>query len=92
MILPIIRDAVYDDAFTGSFSLKAVAPALLGESHSYNGMLIANGTSAQRAFEELISPSTSASKKLVLKNAMMEYCKKDTLVMVELVKWLFSQK
>jgi hypothetical protein len=90
--LPIIRETVYDNAFACSFSLKAVAPALLGESHSYDGMLVANGTAAQRAFEELISSSTSASRKLILQDAMMEYCKKDTLVMVELVTWLFSQK
>lgn len=89
--LPLIRDSVYDNAFAGSFSLKSVAPALLGESHSYNGMLVANGNDAQRAFEELISLNTHADRKTILKNAMIEYCKKDTLVMVELVKWLYAQ-
>ena len=88
--LPIIRDAVYDNAFAGSFSLKAVAPALLGETHSYDDMLVANGGDAQRAFEELISPSTPPDRKFLLKKAMIEYCKKDTLVMVELVKWLLK--
>lgn len=89
--LPIIRDSVYDNAFCGSFSLKSVAPALLGELHSYDNMLIANGSDAQRAFEELIAPSTPIVRKAILKNAMLEYCKKDTLVMVELVKWLHKQ-
>lgn len=90
--LPIIRDAVYDNEFGGSFSLKSVAPALLGESHSYDNMLVANGNDAQRAFVELISPNSPEDRKLILKNAMIEYCKKDTFVMVELVQWLFSQK
>lgn len=89
--LPLIRDTVYDNAFAGSFSLKSVAPALLGKSHSYDDMLVANGGDAQRAFEELISLSTPDDRKLILKNAMIEYCKKDTLVMVELVKWLYQQ-
>ena len=89
--LPIIRDTVYDNAFSGSFSLKSVAPALLGKLHSYDNMPVANGGDAQRAFEELISPNTPSDKKVVLKNAMIEYCKKDTLVMVELVKWLYHQ-
>ncbi len=90
--LPIIRDFVYDNAFAGSFSLKSVAPALLGELHSYDGMLIANGTDAQRAFEEIVSQSTTPDRKTMLKTAMIEYCKKDTFVMVELVKWLWKLK
>lgn len=90
--LPLIRDTVYDNAFAGSFSLKAVAPALLGESHSYDGMLIANGNDAQRGFDELISSNITIEKKAVIKNAMIEYCKKDTHVMVKLVKWLYEQQ
>ncbi|MBX3708230.1 MAG: DUF2779 domain-containing protein [Gammaproteobacteria bacterium] len=86
--LTIIREAIYDNAFAGSFSLKKVAPALLGSKHSYENMDIADGSAAQRAFEELISPNTSNSRKRFLKNALLEYCKKDTLVMVELVTWL----
>lgn len=90
--LPIIRDAIYDNAFQGSYSLKYVAPALLGNTHSYEGMLVANGGDAQRAFEEIISANTTPSKKKLLYDALIEYCKKDTLVMVELVKWLYQQK
>ncbi len=86
--LTIIRDYVYDNAFAGSFSLKKVAPALLGDAESYEGMLIANGNDAQRGFEELISPLISAEKKMLLKKAMLAYCEKDTYVMLELVKWL----
>ena len=89
--LPIIREYVYDNAFGGSFSLKSVAPALLGESQRYEGMLVANGGDAQRAFEELISPDTPDMRKQLLRHAMIEYCKKDTFVMVELVKWLREQ-
>lgn len=89
--LPLIREHVYDCAFAGSFSLKSVAPALLGENQSYDGMLVANGSAAQRAFEELISPDISTTRKMLIRNAMLEYCKKDTFVMVELVKWLYQQ-
>lgn len=88
--LPVIRDFVYDHAFAGSFSLKAVAPALLGNHFSYEGMIVGNGTAAQRAFEEIISPSTIKERRDELCRGLIEYCKKDTLVMVELVKWLYS--
>lgn len=53
--LPVIRRAVYDINFLGSFSIKAVAPALLGDALSYKEMAVGSGTSAQVAFEELIS-------------------------------------
>ncbi len=88
--LPVIRDHVYDNAFHGSFSLKAVAPAILGDSQSYDGMDIPNGTAAQRAFEELVNSNSTSERKAELRSAMLEYCHKDTLVMVDLVKWLFS--
>lgn len=88
--LPIIRDAVYDNAFAGRFSLKSVAPALLGKNYSYEGMLVANGSDAQRAFAELIAHNTPPERKAALKQAMLDYCEKDTFVMLELVKWLYS--
>lgn len=89
--LPVIRDFVYDDLFHGSFSLKKVAPAILGEAASYNEMLVDNGTAAQRAFEEIINNTTPRVRREELIQALLGYCKKDTLVMVELVKWLFNQ-
>lgn len=88
--LPIIRDFVYDNKFEGSFSLKAVAPAILGDAQSYDGMLVANGMAAQRAFEELIDVKTLPARKSELIKASIEYCKKDTLVMVDLVKWMMK--
>ncbi len=88
--LPVIRDFIYDKEFKGSFSLKAVVPALLGEDESYEGMKVANGGDAQRAYEEIINSKTTSERKNELLKASLEYCKKDTWVMVELVKWLFE--
>jgi len=87
--LPVIRDHVYDPGFKGSFSLKAVAPTLLGDKFSYEGMLVPDGTAAQRTFESMIN-CADKNQKQELRNGLLEYCQKDTLVMVELVKWLFS--
>lgn len=88
--LPVLRDAVYDNAFGGSFSLKKVAPALLGEAQSYADMTVSDGGAAQRAYAEMISAKTSAERKSILRNGLLEYCKKDTLVMVELVNWMLA--
>ncbi|HVY53698.1 MAG TPA: DUF2779 domain-containing protein, partial [Gammaproteobacteria bacterium] len=89
--LPIIRNNIYDNAFEGSFSLKKVASALLGQAHSYDNMVVANGGDAQRAFEAIITNSISENEKQALIKALLEYCKKDTLEVVELVKWLYQQ-
>jgi hypothetical protein len=89
--LPVIRDFIYDDEFNGSFGLKSVGPALLGNKFSYDDMLVNNGTAAQRAFEQIISENTNPTLKNELIQASIEYCRKDTLVMVELVKWLQLQ-
>lgn len=88
--LPIIRSHIYDLAFKGSFSLKAVAPALLGQSFSYHNLSVDNGMAAQRAFEEIINPNTDASRKEELIKASLIYCQQDTQVMVELTKWMFN--
>ncbi len=86
--LPIVRAAVYDREFRGSFSIKAVAPAILGQELSYDGLAVPDGTAAQIAFEELISPETPTRRKVELKRGMLEYCKQDTFAMVKLVEWL----
>lgn len=87
--LPLFRACVYDNGFMGSYSLKKVAPALLGESATYQDMLVGDGGAAQRAFEELIAEKTTAQRKVLLQQAMLDYCKQDTEVMVGLVKWLY---
>lgn len=88
--LPIFRAAIYDAAFAGSFSLKYVAPAILGKEQNYQGMLVANGGDAQRAYEEMIAVTTTPERKSALERGLREYCQKDTKVMADLVLWLFN--
>lgn len=88
--LPIIRDAVYDSAFLDSYSIKSVAPAILGSEHGYEKLTVGDGSAAQRAFEELSAAGTTESRKDELAKALLKYCEKDTLVMLELVKWLYQ--
>lgn len=86
--LPIIRDHVYDHKFQGSFSLKNVAPAILGKSASYDGMKVGDGTDAQTAYIEMIDAKTSIERRDELKISLIEYCTKDTFLMVKLVEWM----
>lgn len=88
--LPIFRSSVYDKNFFGSFSIKSVAPAILGSSSSYDGMIVADGEAAQRAFLNLISAAPGSVEHSTLRKAMLDYCRKDTMEMADLVKWLFG--
>jgi hypothetical protein len=88
--LPLLREHLYDPAFKGSFSLKSVAPALLGEEASYKGMLVGDGGAAQRAYAQLKDERLSQEQRCRIREAMLAYCKKDTLVMVELLRYLLS--
>lgn len=89
--LPVFQKHVYFPEFAGSFSLKAVAPAVLGQEFSYEGLEVADGTAAQRAFEELIDPHINPERKASLRAAMLEYCQRDTLATVGVSRWLMRQ-
>lgn len=89
--LPIIREHVYHPEFNGSFSIKAVAPALIGENLNYDNLEIGNGTTAQ-AKADLVMRGliVGEEKENTIKNLLI-YCRQDTMAMVDLVKWLMSQ-
>lgn len=86
-LLPAVRTHVYHPEFHGSFSIKAVLPALV-PTLSYDGLEIADGTSASVAFAEMLGTDTTESRRTELRSACLEYCKLDTLAMVELFKTL----
>jgi len=90
-LLEVIEETVYDINFKGSFSIKKVAPALLGEEASYENLAIKDGTEAMVSFERLVDEKTDKKDKATLKQHMLEYCRQDTLLMVKLFEWLKNQ-
>lgn len=89
--LPIIRSAVYDKGFQGSFSIKKVAPSLIGKKYSYEGLTIADGGAASQGFISLISGKLKSKEREQLRDDMLKYCNQDTMSMVELVNWMRKQ-
>lgn len=86
--MPVVSKNVYDSGFHGSFSLKLIAPSLLGEKFDYSDLDVGGGAEAQAMFEEMISAKTPKARAAEIKAALLQYCRLDTLSMVELVKWL----
>lgn len=89
--LPVVRDAVYDEGFEGSFSLKSVGPALLGDAGSYERLEIRDGEFAGLMYKELISNESAPERNAHLRTALLQYCKRDTEITWKLVHWLLQQ-
>lgn len=87
----LFRAAVGHPEFNGSFSLKVLAPVILGKEFDYSVHEITSGASVQTQYLEMLSSSTSADRKAAIKKNLLEYCNRDTLAMVKLVDWLWEQ-
>jgi predicted RecB family nuclease len=86
-LLPVVRNHVYHPAFGGSFSLKAVLPALVPEM-TYEGMEVPNGQAAGLAWESIIKGNSSESERQAKRKALLDYCGQDTLALVRLLEAL----
>ncbi len=86
-LLPVVRKHVYHPAFGGSFSLKAVLPALVPEM-TYEGMEVPNGQAAGLAWQSMISRGVTDSERQAKRKALLEYCGQDTLALVKLLEAL----
>lgn len=88
--LPIFRSHVYDAKFAGSFSIKTVAPAILGESESYSNLSIQDGGQAQVMAEQLMMGMIQGEDREKVIGHLLEYCRQDTRLLVDLVRWLIG--
>lgn len=86
LMLPFQQKWVYTPEMKGSYSIKHVLPALVPEL-SYKTLGIQEGGSASRAFIELYGDVSDGERTETRKN-LLEYCKMDTLAMVEILKKL----
>ena len=82
-LFPVVRENVYDAAFRGSFSLKAVAPALASEVTYDDLDAIAAGSAAATAMLRIARDEVSGPEEAHLRRALLTYCKRDTLALLE---------
>jgi predicted RecB family nuclease len=88
-LLPVVRKHAYHPAFGGSFSLKAVLPALVPEM-TYEGMEVPNGQAAGLAWQGMIGGDCSDAERQSKRKALLDYCGQDTLALVKLLERLSS--
>jgi uncharacterized protein DUF2779 len=86
LMIPFQKKWYYLPKMRGSYSIKYVLPALVPEL-SYSELEIVDGGSAQLAFENLFYETDLFKIEETRKN-LLEYCKLDTLAMVEILNKL----
>lgn len=84
-LLPIARAHYYHPEMHGSWSIKAVLPTIAPEL-GYEDLEVGDGGMAQDAFRAMIHPDTSAERRAALRRALLEYCERDTVALVRLVR------
>jgi len=80
-LLTIVRDHVYHADFHGSYSLKAVLPALVPDLN-YGDLEVQEGGGASATFFAMRLLDPPSSERQTRYEALWEYCKRDTLAMV----------
>lgn len=83
-LLPIAREFYYHPIQQGSWSIKAVLPAVCPELRYGDLDGVQDGGMAMNAYLEAISPQSSASRKVEIERQLLAYCRLDTFAMVKL--------
>jgi hypothetical protein len=89
LMVPFANGWFVDKDFFGSVSIKNVLPVLVPQL-SYKDLNIHGGNTAQRIWMETIIEGRNSTEKKKILNDLIEYCKLDTLAMVEIWKVLIS--
>lgn len=88
-LLPIVRNNVVHPAFRGSYSMKAVVPAIAPEI-VYDGDII-DGSGASAAFYRIVADPTLTPETLAeLRRALLKYCAIDLFGLARVHQWLKS--
>ena len=78
-----LRSGYYPPDFQGSFSIKRTLPVLVPDM-SYEGLEIADGDTAMANFARMAQGVVDPPQEPAVREAMLAYCRQDTLAMVRL--------
>jgi hypothetical protein len=90
-LLEIVANHIAHPDFQGSFSMKAVAPALAPDL-TYGDLDIADGGEASSAFYRIVAdPALSPEARDELRQSLLKYCQRDTLALARVHQWLIQE-
>jgi len=85
---PVTRNNYYHPDMQGSWSLKKVLPTMAPELSHDDLDIVSVGTDAELAFFEMLDEGTVQERREELREALLRYCKLDTLAMIRLAHYL----
>jgi hypothetical protein len=88
LIIPFRNFWVYHPQQKGNCSLKAVLPALTD--FSYDDLAIGDGNQAARMYQTALYGNLLVKERAVIFKNLLEYCKLDTMAMVEILRRLLK--
>jgi len=86
----VVKNHYYHHEFHGSFSLKAVLPAVVPEMQ-YDDMEIQEGQMASLQYLRMIDAATPPKEKEKIKKDLLTYCAQDTMAMVRIREELLKR-
>jgi hypothetical protein len=86
----IIRNHYYHPSFHGSYSIKAVLPALV-PGMDYRGLAIQEGGHASLKYMQMVNPATTGEDREKIREELLTYCGFDTLAMVKVREVLLAK-
>ncbi len=89
LMTPFQQKWYYKPAMKGSYSIKAILPALVPEL-SYDNLEIKEGGTASNTFTQMVTGAFQGDLKKT-RTALLEYCKLDTYAMVKILEKLKSK-
>ena len=91
-LLRIVQDHVAHPQFQGSYSMKAVAPALEPEV-TYGDLDIGDGGEASAAYYRVAAdPALSPEARDSLRQSLLKYCQRDPLALARVHQWLIQER
>ncbi|MFL5766076.1 MAG: DUF2779 domain-containing protein [Bacteroidia bacterium] len=88
LMIPFRKKMYYHPDFNESYSIKKVLPVLVPELN-YNALTIQEGGTASVTYAELKNQTAEMQEEQ--RKHLLEYCKLDTLAMVEILKVIFNE-
>jgi Domain of unknown function(DUF2779) len=82
-LLSVIKCHYYHPAFNGSYSIKSVLPAVV-PSLGYDDLAIQAGGQAAAEYYRMVFVESDWVEQAGIREALLRYCERDTLAMVEL--------
>ena len=81
----VFKTSYVDSRFGGSTSIKKVLPVICSNL-DYNELDVQDGASAMEAWKQMVSTESGEAESIAGK--LLKYCKRDTLAMVEIYRFL----